>query len=104
LALNEKGTLNGHATKDGSIDIDLLGLHRYPDPYAFLDIRLQKNSADSIDADISMNLNSFSATSETPMFILRRTSHRTISLLVSDRMKPLTISCVAFADQVKIKY
>ena len=34
LALNGEGKLNGTSGASASIDIDLLGLNRYPDPYA----------------------------------------------------------------------
>lgn len=34
LALNGEGKLNGTSAASASIDVDLLGLNRYPDPYA----------------------------------------------------------------------
>jgi len=36
LALNGEGKLNGTSGASASIDVDLLGLNRYPDPYADL--------------------------------------------------------------------
>ena len=44
LALNEEGKLhsanaNGTSESSASIDVDLLGLNRYPDPYAHLPLR-----------------------------------------------------------------
>lgn len=34
LALDEEGKLNGASGAPASVDVDLFGLNRYPDPYA----------------------------------------------------------------------
>jgi hypothetical protein len=73
LALNGEGKLNGTSGASVSIDVDLLGLNRYPDPYADQSTAALDHMLTIYTATKQIS-NSCFATCETPTLIHPRTS------------------------------
>ena len=80
LALNGEGKLaNGTSDSSASIDVDLLGLNRYPDPYVRLTLLKASSSQLTMYAATKRTSSSSYATSATLTPTRRRTSAQSTS-------------------------